>query len=113
MLRAFEKEKGYEAIQKDLIGRLKALKNPEAQKILTEALTQLGFEFESAMKAGPDSLSGNARSFAMTLTRIYIGALLNEFADQTGDARDILAAHHWLLHRSLKADLRAVHQSLV
>lgn len=113
MLRAFEKEKGFEAIQKDLITRLKSLKNAEAQKILTEALSQLSFEFESALKAGHETLSGNARGFAMTLTRIYIGSLLSEFADQTRDPRDVMAAHHWLLHRSLRADLRAIQQNLV
>lgn len=113
MLRAFEKEKGFEAIQKDLINRLKNLKNAEAQKILTEALSQLSFEFESALKAGHETLSGNARGFAMTLTRIYIGSLLSEFADQTRDPRDVMAAHHWLLHRPLRADLRAIQQNLV
>ncbi|MEZ0393209.1 MAG: acyl-CoA dehydrogenase family protein [Pseudobdellovibrionaceae bacterium] len=113
MLRAFEKEKSFEAIQKDLITRLKGLRNPEAQKILTEALNHLGFEFESALKAGPEALSGNARGFAMTLTRIYIGSLLSEFADQTGDTKDSLAARHWLLHRNLRCDLKAIQQSLI
>jgi putative acyl-CoA dehydrogenase len=113
LLRAFEKEKGFEAIQKDLIQRLKNLKNAEAQKILMTALTRLGTEFESALTAGPEAVSGNARSFAMTLTRIYIGSLMNEFADQTANPRDVLAAHHWLLHRSLHTDLRAVGQNLI
>ena len=113
MLRAFEKEKGFEALQADLGARLRSLKNAEAQKILGSALAHLGQNFESAMKAGPEHVSGNARGFAMTLTRVYIGALLWEFAEQTGNHQDLLAANHWLLHRSLRVDLRAIHQNLL
>jgi hypothetical protein len=56
-------------------------------------------------------VSANARGFSMTLTRIYIGSLLCEFADQTGDAKDRIAAHQWLLHRSLKIDLKSMIES--
>lgn len=113
MLRAFEKEKGFEAIQRDLIGRLKKLKNPEIQNNLMKALEKLGHEFESAMKLGAESVSGNARGFAMTLTRVYIGSLLAEFADQTGEAQDQLAAQHWLRYRPLTFLARDISQSLV
>jgi putative acyl-CoA dehydrogenase len=111
MLRAFEKEKGFEAMQADLSARLRSLKNPEAQKILTSAVAGLTKNFESAMKAGGDHVSANARGFSMTLTRIYIGSLLCEFAEQTGEAKDRIAAHQWLLHRSLKIDLKSLIES--
>jgi alkylation response protein AidB-like acyl-CoA dehydrogenase len=113
MLRAFEKEKGFEAIQRDLIGRLKKLKNPEIQNNLMKALEKLGHEFESAMKQGPEFVSGNARGFAMTLTRVYIGSLLAEFADQTGEPQDQLAAQHWLRYRPLALPSRDIGQSLI
>jgi putative acyl-CoA dehydrogenase len=113
MLRAFEKEKGFEAIQRDLIGRLKKLKNPEIQNNLMKALEKLGHEFESAMKQGPEFVSGNARGFAMTLTRVYIGSLLAEFADQTGEPQDQLAAQHWLRYRPLALPSRDIGQRLI
>ena len=108
MLRAFEKEKGFEAMQADLGARLKAIKNPEAQKILGAAVHDLTKNFEAAMKAGGDHVSANARGFSMTLTRIYIGSLLWEFAEQTGEAKDRIAAQQWLLHRNLKIDLKSL-----
>ena len=108
MLRAFEKEKGFEAMQKDLGQRLAAIQNPEAKKILTTALVDLGKNFESAMKAGGDHVTANARGFSMTLTRLYIGSLLWEFAESTGEAKDRVAAQQWLLHRSLKIDLKSL-----
>jgi putative acyl-CoA dehydrogenase len=111
MLRAFEKEKGFEALQSDLSARLRAIQNPEAQKILSHALADLSRNFESAMKAGAEHVSANARGFSMTLTRIYIGSLLWEFAESTGDAKDRIAAQQWLLHRSLKIDLKSMIES--
>jgi len=111
MLRAFEKEKGLEAMQADLGARLGSIKNPEAQKILTQAMLNLAKNFEAAMMAGPDHVSANARGFSMTLTRIYIGSLLWEFAESTGEAKDRIAAQQWLLHRSLKIDLKSMIES--
>ena len=111
MLRAFEKEKGFEALQADLGQRLKAIQNPEAQKILGHAVADLAKNFESAMKAGGEHVSANARGFSMTLTRIYIGSLLWEFAESTGDSKDRIAAQQWLLHRNLKIDLKSMIES--
>lgn len=113
MLRAFEKEKGFEAIQKDLIQRLKSLKNEENQGVLMKALGALGTEFETALKLGPEIVSGNARSFAMTLTRVYIGSLMAEFAEQTGDPKDILAARQWLRYRPLNMGVRNIQDHLL
>jgi alkylation response protein AidB-like acyl-CoA dehydrogenase len=113
MLRAFEKEKGFEAVQKELIGRLKTIKNSSAQAFLSQALGKMGQDFETALKTGPEAVSGNARSFAMTLTRLYIAALLWEFAEQTGDAKDLLAAQMWTQTRSLQMDVRDISKSLI
>ncbi len=113
MLRAFEKEKGFEAIQKDLLTRLQSLKNSEAKNTLLKAATELSQEFEAAMKLGAEAVNGNARGFAMTLTRIYIGSLLWEFAEKTGEGKDLLAAEQWLRYRSLKMNLRNISESLI
>lgn len=113
MLRAFEKEKGFEAVQKDLSARLKSLKNPAAQKTLTEALAQLGRNFESALKMGPEAVHGNSRGLAMTLTRLYMASLLWEFADQSSDPQDLLAAQLWMQRQPLTLDLRNISQSLL
>jgi hypothetical protein len=113
MLRAFEKEKGFEAIQKDMIARLKAMKTAENQNLLMKALSELGADFEATLKQGPEALNGNARGFAMTLTRIYIGTLLAEFAEQTENAKDVLAAQLWLRQRSLKMQTWDISKNLI
>lgn len=113
MLRAFEKENGFQALQSDLITRLKKIKNPQWQKALQESLLAIGTEFESALKAGPEVVSGNARGFSMTLTRIYIASLLCEFAEKSQNKTDLLAAELWLHRRSLKMKNLNIQESLV
>lgn len=113
MLRAFEKENGLAAIKTDLAARIKALRNLEWQKTLVGALSQLSGNFEAAKKLGTESVTGNARGFAMTLTRIYIGSLLCEFAESTNEAMDIMAAKHWLQKRALKFDLNDIQECLI
>lgn len=113
MLRAFEKENGFQALQSDLISRLKKIKNPKWQKALQDSILSIGGEFEAALKAGPDVVSGNARGFSMTLTRIYIASLLCEYAEISNLPTDTLAAELWLLRRPQKMSNIDIKESLV
>lgn len=113
MLRAFERENGFTALQTDLRARLQNLKNPEWQKNISAKLASLLEKFETTMKLGTESLNGNARNFAMTLTRIYIASLLCEFAETTNEPTDLMAAKHWLQKRSLQLELNVIQESLI
>jgi putative acyl-CoA dehydrogenase len=113
MLRAFEKEKGFEALSVDFNTRLKNLKNSKARDVLTEAFTHLAGQFAAQAKLGAEALQGNARNLALTLTRIYMASLLLEFADQTGHAQDLMAASHWMRDRELKFNLKSTDESLL
>ncbi len=108
MMRAIEKDKGFEALSEDLNARLKKIKDENAKSFLAKAFQTLQSQFSQT-----DLLIANARDLALTLTRIYMASLLFEFADETGNDSDLRAAQHWLRDRSFAFNLKSSAESLL
>ncbi|PIS11022.1 MAG: acyl-CoA dehydrogenase [Bdellovibrio sp. CG10_big_fil_rev_8_21_14_0_10_47_8] len=79
MLRAFEKEKGFEALQTEFQEKIASIQNSALKMVLQKNLEQATTHFQSTLKKGPDALLARARHIAMNLTQVYIEILIAEF----------------------------------
>lgn len=88
MLRSFQKEKGFEALDQEL----QACVHPEVKAMWQGALSR----WKTVGADGPAAIEEHAREFAFLFARTFIAKLLFDFADKTKSTGHQQAASAWL-----------------